>query len=190
MAKSDFDLLYKEFVSKAKMANKNIKKIEQEFGGDSWAVKKLKDRLENPKYNGWTRGNRISIAKPKSMEELRARLSAVDKFNQSKTHTVRGIKSVSKRIKETIKEKLGKNEIDITNDEVEALYQAFEDEDVSYLSEKIGKSEFWIETSQAREHKDKYDDFIKRLGHYIEIDGSDDEINEKLERIYNKYINK
>lgn len=188
MAKSDFDKLYKEFVSKAKMANKNIKKIVETFGENTWAVKKLKWRLENPKYNGWTKGGRISLSKPNSMEELRARLSAVEKFNKSKTHTVRGIKKIIKETKERIREKLNDYNFNPTDDEIEALYEAFEDDDVQFFVNKIGASEFWYEVQDAREHNDTYDDFFERLVKYFEESTIDDDFRDRVSNIYYTYV--
>jgi hypothetical protein len=194
MEKDNFEELYKIYKSKAKTANRNIKKIQDYMGtADAWAIKKLKSRMENKLYNGWTSGNRVSLSKPKDIKELKARLSALDKFFQSKTHTVRGIKKVEKEIKETIKEKIAKGDEDklknITKEEIETFYDMFTDEDTKFFMAKIGESNFWSEINEAQENNDSYDEFYHRIVEvYFETDFIDDDVKERVTRIYEKYI--
>lgn len=194
MEKDNFDELYKIYKSKAKTANRNIKKIQDYMGtANAWAIKKLKSRMENKLYNGWTSGNRVSLSKPKDIKELKARLSALDKFFQSKTHTVRGIKKVEKEIKETIKEKIAKGDDEklknITKEEIETFYDMFTDEDTRFFMSKLGESNFWSEINDAQENKDTYEEFFHRL---VEVNYDenfiDDDVREKVQRIYDKYI--
>lgn len=194
MEKDNFDELYKIYKSKAKTANRNIKKIQDYMGtAEAWAIKKLKSRMENKLYNGWTSGNRVSLSKPKDIKELKARLSALDKFFQSKTHTVRGIKKVEKEIKETIKEKITKGDEEklknITKEEIETFYDMFTDEDTKFFMSKLGESNFWSEINDAQENKDTYEEFFHRL---VEVNYDenfiDDDVREKVQRIYDKYI--
>lgn len=194
MEKDNYDELYKFYKSKAKTANRNIKKIQDYMGtADSWAVKKLKSRMENKLYNGWTSGNRVSLSKPKDIKELKARLSALDKFFQSKTHTVRGIKKVEKEIKETIKEKITKGDEEklknITKEEIETFYDMFTDEDTKFFMSKLGESNFWSEINDAQENKDTFEEFFHRI---VEVNFDenfiDDDVREKVQRIYDKYI--
>ena len=184
----DFNSLFKTYLRKAKWANKNIERIEKKFGENSWATKKLKARLEHPLFNGWSTENRVSLEKPKDIKELYARLSALEKFEKSKTHTVTGINKVRKKVIKTIKEKLKDKGFKPTNEEIEALYEAFEDEDYQFFAQRVGESEFQAEIQDAREHHDTYEDFYNRLLQYFDESTIDDDYRDKLRRVYNKHI--
>lgn len=184
----NFDELFKYYKKKAKIVNKNIRNIERVFGKDTWAVKKLKNRLVSPLYNGWTKKGRVSISKPNDITELIARISAIDKFMKSKTHTVSGIRKIIKGIKETIKEKMKDRDFDITDDEAEALFDMFEDDDVKFFTDRMTPSQFWFEIQDAREHNDSYDEFYERFLQYFDENTIDDDYRDRLMRIYERYI--
>lgn len=184
----DFNSLFKTYLRKAKWANKNIERIEKKFGENRWAVKKLKARMESPLYNGWSKENRVSLEKPKDIKELYARLSALEKFEKSKTHTVTGINKVRKKVIKMIRDMLKDKKFKPTEEEVENLYDMLENADVKFFIDRMGASTFMLEIQDAREHRDSYEQFYDRFLAYFDENTIDDDYRDRLRRIYDKMI--
>ena len=67
------------------------------------------------------------------------------------------------------------------------MYQAFNEELIQWIRKYIEPSEFWQIIQEAKEKNLDESGFEKLIDDYIEI-GNDDDIREKLEQIYSRYV--
>ena len=130
--------------------------------------------------------NRITLRGNESYQELIELDRATKKFLQSKTSTISGIKEVEKTIKQNIKNKL--DEYDLSKQEIETLYNFFEDEDFAYIRKYIDPSDLWVFIENAKQGNMYVDDWIKSIEDYIgsESFGRDEDLRDRLVNIYNK----
>lgn len=173
-----------------KKANSRINRISKEFGEESWAIKKLKERLSVSEVNAWTKGGRISNRKNYTYKQIIAIESAINKFFNSKTSTVRGIRKVRKNMIEKIIFEVEDYE-EITYKEAEVLYEAFEDNSVDYYfkNSNMEPSEFWNLVQASVKNKISKQEFIKEMLLYVSTNESKDiKIRRAINNIYNKYI--
>lgn len=183
-----------------KRANRQIKAIEKNYGKESWAVKKLKSRLDGQK--NILKSGMISTRKNISDIEKKATLKAVNLFLESKTSKVTGVKKIEKRIKSNIKEytskrnKKGEVIETATNQDIENLYRLFEDKDFQDLSKYIPPSDIQIFAEEIVRKKRKgtsesktKDYFIKQINKYAQ-GGNDMEINETINKLFDTIYNK
>lgn len=130
--------------------------------------------------------NRITLRGNESYQELIELDRTTKKFLQSKTSTITGIKEVEKTIKQNIKNKM--DEFDLSKDEVETLYNFFEDEDFNYIRKYIDPSDLWVFIENAKQENMYVEDWLKNIEDYIGSDvfGRDDDLRDRLINIYNK----
>ena len=130
--------------------------------------------------------NRITLRGNESYQELIELDRATKKFLQSKTSTISGIKEVEKNIKQNIENKL--DEFDLSKQEIETLYNFFEDEDFAYIRKYIDPSDLWVFIENAKQGNMYVDDWIKNIEDYIgsEAFGRDEDLRDRLVNIYNK----
>ena len=130
--------------------------------------------------------NRITLRGNESYQELIELDRATKKFLQSKTSTISGIKEVEKNIKQNIENKL--DEFDLSKQEIETLYNFFEDEDFAYIRKYIDPSDLWVFIENAKQRNMYVDDWIKNIEDYIgsEAFGRDEDLRDRLVNIYNK----
>jgi len=98
--------LYQILQKEARKANRRLALIEKNFGRDTWAGKRLRNRLESTKIQAYTKGGRVSVRKNMSTMQMKATLKAVRQFLNSKTSTVKGIRETRKQVIEKLKESL------------------------------------------------------------------------------------
>lgn len=177
--------LFNQLKKLAKKANQRLVRLEREFGTNTWAAKKLRNRLEIDLLQAWTSTGRIKYNKNMSVIQMRAIIKATNQFLNSKTSTVRGVKNVIKRIKEDIKKNF--NTDNMTDEDVETLYDALSDDYAKDLIEKLGASTFWTIITDAKEMNDSEEEFIERISWYLDF-GNDDDMIDKLKIIYEKYV--
>ena len=152
------------------------------FGKDTWASKKLSSKLDNESLGAWSSASRIKIPKDATPDDLARIQKATEEFLRAKTSTIRGVKNQIKSIKSGFKKTY-----DVTDEEAEAMYQAFNEDLIQWITRYIEPSEFWQIIQEAKEMRLSEDGFEKLIDDYIEI-GNDDDIREKLEQIYNRYV--
>lgn len=130
--------------------------------------------------------NRITLRGNESYQELIELDKATKNFLQSKTSTLSGIKEVEQGIKENIGNKL--DEYDLTKDEIETLYNFFEDEDFNYIRKYIDPSDLWVFIESAKQSNMYVDDWLKTIEDYIgsEKFGRDEDLRDRLISLYNK----
>lgn len=161
---------------------KGLQDWRKNFGKDTWASKKLSSKLDNESLGAWSSASRIKIPKDATPDDLARIQKATDEFLRAKTSTIRGVKNQIKSIKGGFKKTY-----DVTDEEAEAMYQAFNEDLIQWITRYIEPSEFWQIIQEAKEMRLTEDGFEKLIDDYIEI-GNDDDIREKLEQIYNRYV--
>lgn len=174
--------LYNELIKEVKRANQRLIRLESEFGVEKWAAKKLRNRLDTEVVKAWTSSSRIRLNKSMNLVQLRAVHKAVTNFLNSKTSTISGIKKTIARIKKSFKK-----ELDITEEEAEAIYEAFDEDLLKWIFQYIEPSEFWNLIQEAKEYHFVEDRFIEEIKAIIDF-GNDLDVTEKLQKIYKRYV--
>lgn len=189
----DFEKLKKQVLR----ANKAIERIEKKYGEDSWGVNRLYNKLDNETYKGITKTGKIRLNKNMSDVQLKAIEKATNNFlDHKKTSTLKGIKGVIKEVKTSLKGTLGDKEHEISDAEINKLYDLVDDKDKRVTTEQIGASTIWTTLVEAKEKYqagdksfddiDVYYDLVEKRG---DIELSEDD-KDFLEEIYLKYFNK
>ena len=171
--------------------NKAITRIENKYGENSWGVANLYDKLDNEVFKGITKGGRVRVTKTMSDEQLRGIQKQVNNFlNNKKTSTLRGINQVKKDVKSSLKATLGDIETNISDAEINKLYNLVEDKEKRVDTERIGASTIWTTITEAKETEidniDKYYELVEKRGN-LKLNEEDKDF---LEEIYLKYFNK
>ena len=117
-----------------------------------------------------------------NLTQLRAVAKATRQFLNSKTSTVSGVKKQIKAIKKGFQKSL-----DLTDEEAEAIYEAFDEDLLQWIYRYIEPSEFWALVQEAKEMNYSENQWLKLIEDYIYI-GNDDDIKEKLILIYERYV--
>lgn len=195
MQKSNEEIL-KELKKVQKEANKRIADIRKEYGADSWAMKKLYQRLEREQAQGLTPTGRVKATKDMTRMELKETLRATEKFLQSKTSTIEGIEEVRQNQIETIRENLEDvkmqahpdiENINVTYQDAMDMYGIFEDEDTKTFVDKLGGSPVYRLIAEASEKKMNVTSFREQLNSMIMIE-NDVDLKKQANRIYNNYV--
>lgn len=185
--------LYNEVKKLVKRANQRLVRMERNFGVDTWGSKKLRDELDTEPLKAWTSSHRIRINK--SMDEIQ--LNAIKKstsyfLDHPSYSTVKGIKQVIKKQKAGLKRSLSSpdpNEPDISDEDVETLYEFFGESYAPDIISKIPSSDLvslMIEAKKVRQYRRrKY--FFEQINDYINY-GNDIDLKRKLGKLYRKYV--
>lgn len=193
--------LYSVLQKEIRKANQRIDRIEKNFGEDSWAVKRLKPKLEIEKLNAINERGHVQIRKDMTIAELRNVLKSVRQFNNSETATVRGIKDVRKRTIDTLSKSLNeslnpknKPKLNISYDEAEVLYDVLKDKDYKWIFEEkkgdTNPSDFWnlVETYVNKNYSKQQ--VVDDLARYVKNNKNwkDTYYTAKLTAIYNNIV--
>ena len=177
-----------------KRANQRIVRIEQRYGKDRWGVKKLKANLDNDLLNAWTKKGRIRVPKNASEDDKEKIKLITEKFMQKEMSSLKGISKIEARTKEairnktTLKEKSNEELVDLTNEDVELIYEALNDENIDWLmNETRLASDVWVFIGEAKDKRETKDQFIDRVSLYINKT-NDKEVKEKLENIFSDFV--
>ena len=177
-----------------KKANQRIVRIEKRYGKDRWAVKSLKANLNNDLLNAWTKKGRIRIPKNASEDDKEKIKLITEKFMQKEMSSLKGISKIEARTKEairnktTLKEKSNEELVDLTNEDVELIYEALDDENIDWLmNETRLASDVWVFIEEAKDKRETKDQFIDRVSLYINKT-NDKEVKEKLEKIFSDFV--
>lgn len=184
---SEQQQLFNELKKLSKRANQRIVRLEREFGKDTWATKKLRDKLATEPLQAWSKTGRVKVNKSMTTTQMKATIKATQQFLNSKTSTKRGIKQVKKTTIKQLAKSLGTDDEDLTNEEAEALYDMLSDDYVTDILKYIPASDFWALIEDAKEAGDTQESFISRISDYIEF-GNDVDMRNKLIMIYEKYV--
>lgn len=179
--------LLREVEKSVREVNKRLKSLTKSGNLDSWASKKLINRLGGGKVNVYSRG-KVRVPKKVNKTRLNAILKASKQFLASETSTTKGINTVANKTKENMFKTLKLEKDNLTKEDIETYYDMLGDKDFDFFtkSDRIGASELWANIDSAIEAGDSKGEFLKRLGRYEDI--NDKEIREKLANIYEKYV--
>lgn len=171
---------------KGKRINLKTKKIVR-FKSGTWASKKLYDKVGD-----YITNNQISVPPKANRTQLISLNKAMRNFLDSKTSTVSGIREIERQQKDNISNILGDFDSDeISNDEIETLYDFFEDKDFNNVTKEknIMPSDMWITLTTAKEEKWTKEKYLKNIYNYNpDLDMNDLDLKESLISIYNKYM--
>ena len=184
---SEQQQLFNELKKLSKRANQRILRLEREFGKDTWATKKLRDKLATEPLQAWSKTGRVKVNKSMTITQMKSTIKATQQFLNSKTSTKRGIKQVRKTTIKNLAKSLGTEEEDLTDEEAEALYDMLSDDYVTDILKYIPASDFWALIEDAKASGDSQDSFISRISDYIEF-GNDVDMRNKLIMIFEKYV--
>lgn len=179
--------LYNELKKLSKRANQRLVRLERAFGKDTWASKRLRNKLDIESLQAWTKTGRVKVNKTMTITQLKATIKATQQFLNSKTSRVKGVKEVKKTTISNIAKSLGTEEEELTNEEAETLYDLLSEDYITDLTKYIPPSELWALIEDARASNDTEQQFIDRIKDYIYF-GNDTDMIIKLEMIYEKYV--
>lgn len=179
--------LFNELKKLSKRANQRLVRLERAFGKDTWASKRLRNKLDIESLQSWTKTGRVKVNKSMTITQLKATIKATQQFLNSKTSRVKGVKEVRKSTISNIAKSLGTEEEELTNEEAETLYDLLSEDYVTDLIRYIPPSELWAVIEDARESHDTEQQFVERISDYIYFGNDKDMIN-KLKIIYEKYV--
>lgn len=163
-------------------ANKRLKDIQRVFGINTWAAKKLQERLEI--VDAWSIKNQVVIGIFKDKARLKAIEKALKNFLASQTSTVKGIRATIKKQAKSL------GDVYIDEEDVEShetMYDFMSDDDFRDLSRYIGASELVALLEYAKDNNLSESSFLNEVENYISF-GNDLDMRDALIRIYNKYV--
>ena len=170
-----YEQLLNEFKALAKRADQRLVRLEQAGKTGTGAYRSAMRRISQ-----FSEGKRFNIKPPKDTRALRSRISAVREFLSTETSTARGRKAVSKRTRDTIRERYG---LDIKNDaQLEAI---FEGGLWSKLNTRFGSDTAIQILATVQESDDSVKDAILGASdrYYVSEEGAND-----AEAIINSFI--
>ena len=162
---------------------KTVKRVKYPTG--SWASKKLNDRISKFITKG-----KINISGGIKTTDLKLVNKALKNFLGSKTSTISGILEVEKQTKLNIANLVDDfDSEELTNEEVNTLYDFFKDSDFQDVTQYIPPSDLYVLLVDAKQNGYSDTDFMDRIGMYIDKDSlyADSDMKDKLTRIYNKF---
>lgn len=173
--------------------NKRMEKLLDSGYSGTWSSKKFLNRIYGSRISGNVevirkRGKVAGIKlKPSATKtSLYAIHKASRQFLDSKTSTVSGIKSVREETIKSLKRSLSDFDKELTNDDVEFLYDMLEIQEMQDITEMFGASRMWSISQDAIEAKDSKEEFLERFEREIST-LNDNEMRQKAERLY-EYI--
>ena len=166
---------------RVRIKEKNIIK----YKGNTWASKKLAEKLSS--YS--IKDNKININKNMSRAELLNIRKTTLNFLESKTSTAKGIREVEKQTRENIFKEI-EDITDIDSEDINTLYDFFNDKDFIDTTNFIDPSDLWYLLAEAKSQEMTQPEFLDLIGNYIDRDslGTDVDLQNKLTRIYNKFV--
>lgn len=182
--------LMKETIKMIREANQRLKSLERGGYKETYASKKLMEKLDISTLKLWDKSSgRIKIPKKKiTQTQLVALNKQVSSFLESKTSTKKGINEVRKTTKASIKETLTEERGEKVSDEdVDFYYSTFGDSDFNDLTAYMTASELWALIDYGIANKMSQDSWVDMLLKHISKE-NDLDIREKAERLYSKYV--
>lgn len=180
---------YKELVKRVKIANQRIRRIQERYGDNAWAVRNLTDKLDNKLINAISPySGEIRIRKNMNQAQLNAIRKATNDFlDKSKTSTLVGIRRAKENVLQGLRASLSDDTIQLSDQEMQSLFRIVEDDDIKTTVDFIGASTLWRLMINAKEKNMNENDWFNLLKDY-NINGNDLDIKNDLSRIFNDYI--
>lgn len=180
---------YKELVKRVRIANQRIRRIQERYGDNAWAVRNLTDKLDNKLINAISPySGEIRIRKNMNQAQLNAIRKATNDFlDKSKTSTLVGIRRAKENVLQGLRVSLSDDTIQLSDQEMQSLFRIVEDDDIKTTVDFIGASTLWRLMINAKEKNMNENDWFNLLKDY-NINGNDLDIKNDLSRIFNDYI--
>lgn len=180
---------YKELVKRVRIANQRIRRIQERYGDNAWAVRNLTDKLDNKLINAISPySGEIRIRKNMNQAQLNAIRKATNDFlDKSKTSTLVGIRRAKENVLQGLRVSLSDDNIQLSDKEMQSLFRIVEDDDIKTTVDFIGASTLWRLMINAKEKNMNENDWFNLLKDY-NINGNDLDIKNDLSRIFNDYI--
>ena len=180
---------YKQIEKEVRKANQRIRRIQQRYGDNAWAVGTLTEKLDNKVIHAISPySGEIKISKKMSDAQLNAIRSATNDFlYKNKTSTLTGIKQAKENMIASLRSSLSTDDLELTDKEAQTLYRLVEDKDLRTTTEYIGASKLWDLMIDAKEKRATEDQWYKMLIDYNAF-GKDLDMKNDLQRIYDLYI--
>lgn len=182
--------LYRKTQSQIDRVNKRMMALDKGGYAGTWASKKYFNRILGEKVSSnieivKKRGKPVGVKlKPKiTNTQLIAVNKASQQFLVSKTSTIKGIKSVRGETLKSLKVSLSDEDNELSDEDVEFLYDMLELEEMQDLVESFGASDIWAVSQDAIEKKDSKEKFIERFEKQI-ADLNDEDMKRKAEKLY------
>ena len=184
------EILRKSVESNVKETNKRLKELDQKGYYNSWASKKLFDRLDGKvgalQKTKLGKVSKVKVTSDMNITQLTAVNRATKTFLQSETSTVKGIESVESRTKKSMYNTLKLKDNEITKDDIDVYYSMLSDPDFNYFADKYGSSDIWALIEEAKEYEDSQEVFLRRFDTLITL--NDEDVRQKAINLYNKYV--
>ena len=182
--------LYRKTQSQIDRVNKRMLALDKGGYAGTWSAKRFLNRIYGEKISNnvtvvTKRGKPVGIKlKPKvTNTQLIAINKASQQFLVSKTSTVKGIKEVRKETISTLKVSLSEEGKELTDEDVEFLYDMLELQEMQDLVESFGASTIWAVSQDAIEKGDSEEQFLDRFERQI-ADLNDEDMKRKAKRLY------
>lgn len=193
--KVDYDKqLYARVKLEVDKANARLRSLEKTGNYNSYASKKLFDRLDTQtlkvlsKYRKGGKISGINLTRQLTNTQLVAIEKAVRQFLVSSTSTPKGIRNVKQATIKAIKTTLSEEDsAKVTEEDAEFYYKMLGENDFDYFADKIGASTLWTLIDSAKEENSTQSSWINTLSSYVDF-SQDADVREKAINLYNKYI--
>lgn len=193
--KVDYDRdLYRRVKEQVDKANARLRNLEKAGEYNSWASKKLFDRLDTQtlkvlqRYRKGGKIERINLTRQLTNTQLIAIEKATRQFLVSKTSTIKGIRNVKTSTIKAIQTTLSEEDaVKVTEEDAQFYYKMLGESDFDFFADKIGASTLWTLIDSAKESNSSLNSWINTLSNYIEFK-EDADVRDMAINLYNKYI--
>lgn len=165
------DYSYDELRKMVQKANARLRRLKKFTGKDiSWSGKQLQAKLDTGAMKAWSEKNYITLNKKMSKNQLDRIHESVDKFlNEYQASTISGAKNQAEKLKGNFQGKL-----DISQEQAEKIYQAFEEDLYKWAFDFIDPSDFWKMTRSVVKQNLSFDDFKDNFYSLSQLENKDD----------------
>ena len=177
--------------------NKRLRSLERAGEYNTFASKKLFERLGSGKLNILKKARKINRGKVLGLKldlglnntDLTAIIKATGQFLKSATSTPKGINIVAEKTKKSMYETLKIKNKKITKQDIEDYYNMLGDRDFDYFNDKVGASSMWAAIEEAVERESTETQFLKLLNDMDIINVmTDQDAKARAIRLYEKYV--
>lgn len=181
--------------NKALEVNRRLENLSKWGHYDTWASRKLLNRIDNKKLNILNENGLIDISKIQNLTTTQRTnlMRSMDSFINSKTSTIQGINAIQRNKRKEIARRVDSEEFakSLTNKELEDYYRIFSTDEFKSLvkDNDIDSDEIYIQMIEAIKYNRTQEDFLEELNKYIDNDVMNDEnVLESLKSIHDKLI--
>lgn len=175
----------------ALQVNKRIRRLKKAGKISTYAESNLFKNLDSVSKNilkTSRKGKTLQVRLPKTLTagELKKLNKYMKRFIESETSTVRGLEVARENVLKGLKQAIDTKNLKVTNEDLDDFYELLQDDDFKSYADKIGGSSAFALVLDAKEKNLDSNDFIETLNQYMTI--ADEELRNKAERLYNKYM--